>query len=70
MQNRISNIADDTVIDDFLKGSDDRNSVKSILERVPTTADRLFFEADQYITVDERAHDLIDRRRDDRGKAK
>lgn len=53
LRNRIPNISEDTVIDDFLQGSNDQVFVKHILERASTTSERLFQEADCYITADE-----------------
>ena len=58
------------MIDDFLQGSNDQVFIKHILERAPTASERLFQEADRYITADERARDLVHPRQDDQGKGK
>jgi hypothetical protein len=47
------------VIEDFYRGSNDSAFVRAILQKAPATSEQLFWEADLYITVDERAQDLI-----------
>jgi hypothetical protein len=59
MRNRIPEVAEATVIEDFYRGSNDSAFVRAILQNAPTTSEQLFREADLYITADERALDLI-----------
>jgi hypothetical protein len=59
MRNRIPEVAEAAVIEDFYRGSDDPAFVRAILQKAPTTSEQLFREADLYITADERARDLI-----------
>jgi hypothetical protein len=59
MRNRIPEVAEATVIEDFYRGSNDPAFVRTILQKAPTTSEQLFREADLYITADERAQDLI-----------
>jgi hypothetical protein len=59
MRNRIPEVAEAAVIEDFYRGSDDSAFVRTILQKAPTTSEQLFREADLYITTDERARDLI-----------
>jgi hypothetical protein len=59
MRNRIPEVAEATVIEDFYRGSNDSAFVRAILQKAPTTSEQLFREADLYITADERAQDLI-----------
>jgi hypothetical protein len=47
------------MIEDFYRGSNDSAFVRAILQKAPTTSEELFWEADLYITTDERAQDLI-----------
>jgi hypothetical protein len=47
------------VIKDFYHKSNDSSFVRAILQKAPITSEQLFWEADIYITIDERAHDLI-----------
>jgi hypothetical protein len=47
------------VTEDFYRGSNDSAFVRAILHKAPTTSEQLFREADLYITIDERAQDLI-----------
>ena len=70
MRNRIPDITEVAVIDDFLLGSNDETFARDIMQKAPVTSEQLLRKADQYITADERARDLVDRRRDDRGKDK
>jgi len=65
MRNRISNIVDDVVINDFYRGSCDEDLVKELLKTPPLTAEQLFRDADRYITVAEQARDLIVKPRED-----
>jgi hypothetical protein len=51
MRNRIPEVTEAAVIEDFYRGSND--------SKAPTTSEQLFWEADLYITTDERAQDLI-----------
>jgi hypothetical protein len=59
MRNRIPEIVEAVVIEDFYRGSNDSAFVRTILQKAPTTSEQLFQEADLYITTDERARDLI-----------
>jgi hypothetical protein len=59
MRNRIPEVAEAAVIEDFYRGSNDSAFVQAILQKAPTTSEQLFREADLYITADERAQDLI-----------
>jgi hypothetical protein len=59
MRNRIPEVAEAAVIEDFYRGSNDSAFVRAILQKTPTTSEQLFREADLYITVDEQAQDLI-----------
>jgi hypothetical protein len=59
MRNRIPEVAEAAIIEDFYQGSNDLAFVRAILQKAPTTSEQLFWEADLYITTDERAHDLI-----------
>jgi hypothetical protein len=55
MRNRILEVAEAAVIEDFYRGSNDSAFVRTILQKSPTTSGQLFREADLYITADERA---------------
>jgi hypothetical protein len=59
MRNRIPEVVEATVIEDFYRGSNDSTFVRAILQKASTTSEQLFKEADLYITTDERAQDLI-----------
>jgi hypothetical protein len=59
MRNRIPEVAEESVIEDFYRGSNDSGFVQAILQKAPATSEQLFREADIYITTDERAQDLI-----------
>jgi hypothetical protein len=59
MRNRILEVTEATVIEDFYRGSNDSAFVRVILQKAPTTSEQLFREADLYITNDERTQDLI-----------
>jgi hypothetical protein len=59
MRNRIPEVAEAAVIENFYRGSNDSAFVRTILQKAPTTSEQLFREADLYITTDERAQDLI-----------
>jgi hypothetical protein len=59
MRNRIPEVTEEAVIEDFYRGSNDSAFVRAILQKAPTTSEQLFREADLYITADERAQDLI-----------
>jgi hypothetical protein len=58
MRNRIPEVAEAAVIEDFYQGSSDSAFVQVILQKAPTTSEELFREAGLYITADERAQDL------------
>jgi hypothetical protein len=59
MRNRIPEVAEAAVIEDFYRGFNDSAFVRTILQKASTTSEQLFREADLYITADERAQDLI-----------
>jgi hypothetical protein len=59
MKNRLPEVAEATVIEDFYRGSNDPAFVRAILQKASATSEQLFREADLYITTDERAQDLI-----------
>jgi hypothetical protein len=59
MRNRIPEVTEAAVIEDFYWGSNDSAFIRAILQKAPTTSEQLFREADLYITSDERAQDLI-----------
>jgi hypothetical protein len=59
MRNRIPEVTEAAVIEDFYQRSNDSTFVRAILQKAPTTSDQLFREADLYITADEWAQDLI-----------
>jgi hypothetical protein len=59
MRNRILEVAEAAVIEDFYRGSNDSAFVRAILQKASATSEQLFREADIYITMDERAQDLI-----------
>jgi hypothetical protein len=60
VRNRIPEVAEAAVIEDFYQGSNDSAFVRAILQKAPTTSEQLFREAGLYITADERAQDLIE----------
>jgi hypothetical protein len=60
MRNRIPEVTEAAVIEDFYRGSNDSVFVRAIIQKAPTTSEQLFREADLYITADERAQDLIE----------
>jgi hypothetical protein len=55
MRNRIPEVTEVVVIEDFYRGSNDSAFVRAILHKASTTSEQLFREADLYITADERA---------------
>jgi hypothetical protein len=55
MRNRIPEVIEAAVIEDFYRGSNDLAFVRAILQKAPATSEQLFREADVYITTDERA---------------
>jgi hypothetical protein len=59
MRNRIPEVTKAAVIEDLYRGSNDPAFVRAILQKAPATFEQLFREADIYITMDERAQDLI-----------
>jgi hypothetical protein len=59
MRNCIPKVTEATMIEDFYRGSNDSAFVRAILQKSPTTSEQMFWEADLYITADERAQDLI-----------
>jgi hypothetical protein len=59
MRNRIPEVAEVAMIEDFYRGSNDSIFNRTILQKAPTTSEQLFREVDLYITADERAQDLI-----------
>jgi hypothetical protein len=59
MRNRITEVTEAVVIEDFYQGSNDTAFVRAILQKALTTSEQLFREADLYITADNRAQDLF-----------
>jgi hypothetical protein len=59
MRNRIPEVAEAAVIEDFYRGSNDSAFIRAILQKASTTSEQLFREVDLYLTADERAQDLI-----------
>jgi hypothetical protein len=59
MRNHIPKVAEVAVIEDFYRGSNESAFVRAILQKASATSEQLFWEADIYITADERAQDLI-----------
>jgi hypothetical protein len=59
MRNRIPEVAETAVIEDFYRGSNDLAFVRAILQKAPATSEQLFREADVYITTGEQVQDLI-----------
>jgi hypothetical protein len=59
MRNRIPEVVEAAVIEDFYQGSNDPIFAQAILQKAPATSEQLFWEVDVYITADERAQDLI-----------
>jgi hypothetical protein len=59
MRNRIPEVAEAAVIEDFYRGSNGSAFVRAILQKAPTTSEQLFREADLNITADEQAQNLI-----------
>ena len=55
MRNRIPEVTEAAVIEDFFRGSNDSAFVRAILQKALTTSKQLFREADLYIIADERA---------------
>jgi hypothetical protein len=55
MRNRIPEVVEVTVIEDFYRGSNDSVFVRAIFQKVSATSEQLFRETDIYITVDEQA---------------
>ena len=53
MRNRILEVAEADVIEDFYWESNDPAFARDILQKAPATSEQLFREADIYITVDE-----------------
>jgi hypothetical protein len=60
MNTRIPEVAEAAVIEDFYRGYNDSAFVRAILQKAPATSEQLFWEVDIYMTVDERAQDLIE----------
>jgi hypothetical protein len=59
MRNRIPEVPEAAVIEDFYRGSNDSAFVLAILQKASATSEKLFREADLYIIAYERAQDLI-----------
>jgi hypothetical protein len=55
MRNRIPEVAEAIVIEDFYRGSNNQTFVWAILQKAPATSEQLFRMEDVYITMDERA---------------
>jgi hypothetical protein len=54
VRNRIPEVTEAAVIQDFYRGSNDPTFVRATLQKAPTTSEQLFRETDIYITTDER----------------
>jgi hypothetical protein len=52
MRNRIPEVAEAAVIEDFYRGSNDPAFVRAILQKASTTSEQMFREADLCITAD------------------
>ena len=52
MRNRIPDITEVAVIDDFLLGSNDETFARDILQKALVTSEQLLRKADQYITAE------------------
>jgi hypothetical protein len=52
MRNRILEVAEAAMIEDFYRGSNDSAFVWAIIQKAPITSEQLFREADIYITTD------------------
>jgi hypothetical protein len=59
MRNRFPKVTEVAVIENFYWGCNNSAFVRAILQKAPATSEQLFWEVDIYITVDERAQDLI-----------
>jgi hypothetical protein len=59
MRNRIPEVAEAAVIEDFYRGSNDPTFVWAMLQKAPATSGQLFMEVNIHITANERAHNLI-----------
>jgi hypothetical protein len=59
MRNRIPDLVEVAVIEDFYYGSNNSAFVRAILYKASATLERLFWEANIYITADEWTQDLI-----------
>jgi hypothetical protein len=55
IRSRIPDVVEAAVIEYFYYGSNDSAFVWAILQKAPLTSEQLFWEADIYITVNERA---------------
>ena len=62
MRNKIPNITNALIINDFYHGSCDKDLMKEILKAPPVIAKQLFRDADRYITAVEQVEDLIHKR--------
>ena len=63
MRNRIPNITEVEMSEDFYRGSHDEAFVHAILQRDLATSEKLVHDIDRYITANKRSHDLIDQRK-------
>jgi hypothetical protein len=60
MRNRIPEVAEAAVIEDFYWGSNDPAFLWAILQKAPATSEQLFREVDVYITTDERVRTSLE----------
>jgi hypothetical protein len=59
MRNRIPEVVEAAVIEDFYRGSNNSTFIRAILQEALATSEQLFREANVYIIADEWAKDLI-----------
>jgi hypothetical protein len=55
MRNRIPDVMEATMIEDFYHWSNDSIFIQAILQKAPATSEQLFWEANIYITTNERS---------------
>ena len=62
MRNKIPNIVDEVIINDFYRGCCDEDLIRELLKKPPISAEQLFRDADRYILAFEHARDFTDKR--------
>lgn len=55
MRHHIPDVAEAAMIEDFYHGSNDSIFIQAILQKAPATSEQLFWEANIYITTNERS---------------